>query len=597
VGELRPLVGPLIEAMTTNELFEAAVEVMIDILSNYSDFLTQDHCATLHSLLESPWSRERYRRLVVDGDFDFDSTQFGHLLLAFGDAKMDALMQDNSGRSNDILSSICGLLGAPEPPVADNKIFVPAVEFWSSFIEVMTDTVYSEDASNRDWARKSMDLVFRAISLSWEKIIYPPPDIFNSWDSADRVGFMDARKDVADLLQASFTLLGPRLVSMFVDAMLKCLGEASWAHLEAVAFCLGALADCLCGDGDNDALLEPVFSPMLFNAIAPSHKAMPSRTRQTCSSLIEKYAEYFERHPSVLPHALNLLFTILGDPQMAPTASKSIHSLCCSCRAHLGTEVGAFMHQYEGLASAQVLDCSTSERIIGAVAAVLQSLDREEERASGLRCLLGFVNDDVRRSCEMAAAPGAAQGTQPCIKADRCALGGPGIDPALHVALRGLRCLVSMGKGLQAPIDGPVDLESEGGFASLSPQKDSTMWQLQETVMAMVMQIRETFPSSGEVVETICNMLRTGFSETGPGLFVLEPEKVCNYLTSHGLGVPRIGGVVSTACSFICSLSTRASTAGSLEGIRANMLSWVISILQQLPSRPIPSSVLELAIS
>jgi hypothetical protein len=27
------------------------------------------------------------------------------------------------------------------------------------------------------------------------------------------------------------------------------------------------------------------------------------------------------------------------------------------------------------------------------------------------------------------------------------------------------------------------------------------------------------------------------------------------------------------------------------------MLSWVISILQQLPSRPIPSSVLELAIS
>jgi hypothetical protein len=580
--ELRSLVQPVIESMTMDdELYEAAIEAVTDILSNYSGFLTQEHYALLHILLGSDWAEERYHRLVAEGDFDFDSVQFGHLLLSFGDARVQALMQDSDGRSNAILSKICGLLSAPGPPVAENKIFVPAIEFWSNFIEVMTDAVYSESTALQDWARASMEQVQRAISLSWQKIVFPPSDVYTSWDSADKAGFIDARKDVADLLQSSFTLMGPRLVSMFSEAVLKSLAEASWVQLEGVAFCLGALADCLNGDAASDAMLEPVFSPTLFLALLPSQQNMLPRTRQTCASLIEKYADYFERHPDVLPHALNLLFDILGDPGMALAASRSIYSLCWSCRAHLGTEVHAFIHRYGSLTNNQILDCLASERIMGAIAAVLQSLDREEDRASGLRQLLGFVHDDIQRSCEMAANAGTSQSALSCNKGDRCTLGGLGTDMALHIALRGLRCLVSIGKGLQVPVDGPVDLDAEDRFAP-SPQRGSAMWQLQDSVMSIVIQVRTTFPASGEVVEAICNMLRTGFSETESGLFVLEPEQVCSYLTSHGPTAPRIGVVVSTACSFICSPSTESSTR-SFDSIRARMLSWVISILQHLP--------------
>ncbi|GJC95464.1 hypothetical protein ColKHC_04290 [Colletotrichum higginsianum] len=186
---------PTIAALAEEELYEAAVELLSDILSNYSGFLTEDHYESLFSLFETQWSHERYQRLV-EGDFEFDSIQFGQLMLALGDSKVEALIHSIDTRSSRFLARLRGLLSAQGYPVSEDKIFVPALEFWSTYVETLTDSIYSEDEEAKVWVSTATSHVLEAISAVWQRIAYPAGSVLAGWDSADRAGFSDARKDV-----------------------------------------------------------------------------------------------------------------------------------------------------------------------------------------------------------------------------------------------------------------------------------------------------------------------------------------------------------------------------------------------------------------
>jgi hypothetical protein len=575
LSRLRPLASCIIESVPDAGVSDVAVETVTDILSHYPGFLTQDHYTSIIDLFGSEWASKRYHDLI-EGDYEFDTILSAHLLLAFGDARLQVLMQGTDQASQMILSRICGLLGAPGSPVVDDKIFVPAVEFWSNFIEIMTDTIYSEDVRHEEWARVSMKHVHTAIRLCWHKIMYLPNSA-GSWDQADRAGFFEARKDVADLLQASYALIGSELISIFANAVVQALTSSSWVELEALGFCLGSLADCTHAETSIDVYLEHVFSATFFSSLLPSPVIMPWRTRQTCATLIEKYSDYFQRNPMMLPHALNILFDLLGDPHATLAASRSIHSLCRSCRAHLTSEVGTFIHRYGALAMTTTLDCQSGERVIGAVSAVLQSLEDSHIKMSGLEHLLELVQIDIKNGCQVARQVATDHTDIYCLQSHKCALDGPDMSPGLHLVLKGLRCLASMGKGLQVPGDGPIELDLED-HGPLFPPEGSHLWKLQDFVLSMVIEASATFPTSGEVVEAICNILRTGFAETVPGLFVFEPNRICGLLTSFDSSTPEIGAILNTACSFICSPTTNQGLGGGIN-ILHSMVSWVMSLL------------------
>ncbi|GJC86860.1 importin beta-like protein kap111 [Colletotrichum liriopes] len=187
ISSLRALVQPTIAALAEEDLYEAAVELLSDILSNYSGFLTEDHYESLFSLFETQWSRERYQRLV-EGDFDFDSVQYGQLMIALGDSKVEALIHSVDARSSRFIAHLRGLLSAQGYPVSEDKIFVPALEFWSTYVETLTDSIYSEDEESKAWVAAATSHVLEAISTVWQRIAYPPASVLALWDSADRAG-------------------------------------------------------------------------------------------------------------------------------------------------------------------------------------------------------------------------------------------------------------------------------------------------------------------------------------------------------------------------------------------------------------------------
>lgn len=561
--------------MMVEELYSAAAELLIDVLFNWPSLLTEQHYMMFSTLFETPWFQSRYDQLV-QGDHDFDSTQIGYVLLAFGEARIEVLIQDENDRNKNILSRLCGLLAADGYPVAENKIFVPAIEFWSTFTETVSD-LDPESAPTSLITALTIPYIFEATSHAWKKIIYPPADEFHSWDSGDRIGFNDARKDVVDLLQAVYVLIGPRLVETFSSLILSTLASSSWLELESAIFCLGGLADCSREDPRCDDFLAAVFSSPLFSVLRSAQKNIPARVRQTCLTLIEQYTEYFERNTHLLPTALSLLFNEVSEHSMAIPASKSIYRLCSSCRSHLYPQMDNLLAEYRNLATTASLDCISREKIIGALASIAQAIPGDNERYNACSGLLDFIQDDVRLSMKLVNATNNEMPLQqmeiPCTDI------APEEHIGLHVGLRALRCLASMGKGLQSPPDFSIDLEA------VAPPKVQTaeLIQLQKRVIDIIVEVQNVYNGSSEVTELICSVLRSGFSETEPGPFVLTPEDIVRFLVGHSKDTPRIGIIVSMACSFISSLPPQM--LGQYQKILSEVLVWVIGLLKQLSGK------------
>jgi hypothetical protein len=581
VSTLRPLIDLVIKAVGTEELFESSVELLCDILANHPGFLTESHYDNLFSAFDSSWSEAYYQRLI-QGETEFECLQYGHLMVALGDARVSILIQKLDPRTQRFLNNLSSLLSASGYPVGDNKIFVPALEFWSTFVESIIDSIPPENDQERsEWVNISLHHVMQAISHAWRKIAFPPVEVYGEWDSTERSGFVDARKDFADLLQSAYAALGPQLLTIFVDLMLKSISSASWSDLDAAGFCLGSLADCVIGDERCEESLRVIFSNSLFGLLHSNRNEMTPRARQTCIYLIEQFADYFEQHSDGLSAALNILFSNVSDNLLSSPAAKSIHKLCYSCRSLLTSDINTFLGSYESLSSQHLVDCFACEKVIGGIAAVIQSVNPEIKKLQAAWQLLQYVRKDIDFMLKLLSTTNRAELIiSQQLHKHRCIPAVPTVDMPLHLGLKALRCLLSIGKGFQTPNDSIIDLETDG-YRLQSPT-GTILAQLQAEIIEMAMRVQQEFPESGEVVEIICNVFRTGFSETQRGPFVFPPEVISRYLVNQRYKTPRIGAVVSMACSFISSF--RKATSDRFDEISGRILDWNVGLLRELPS-------------
>ncbi|KAL8685255.1 MAG: hypothetical protein Q9224_005891, partial [Gallowayella concinna] len=224
---------------------------------------------------------------------------------------------------------------------------------------------------------------------------------------------------------------------------------------------------------------------------------------------------------------------------LAGVAAKAIQSTCDSCRHSLVWEVSTFLQQYNDLLLWEDLETVAKERIIGAIAAIVQAVPSPEDKIESISKLLDFVEQDVQMCLEFAEnnAPVGAE----------------------EKGLCALSCLISMGKYLEEPDDKTIDLEFQ------PPGQDElympTIWTPAQQRMAQNMDAvgKALGTNNGAVVEAICQVFRTGFKEKFPGPFVFGPNVVENYITSTNLRTPRLDYALSTAGAML-SAHTRAGT-------------------------------------
>jgi hypothetical protein len=591
---LRSLAIPLINSVYDSDLYDTAIELLIDNLNNNSDFFEEGHLEAISAMLDSEWAHKRYA-MLIQGDFERDSIQFGSLMLAYGDAMLTRLMSATDDRTQRFWTALAGLTGAPGFPAGEDKMFTPAVELWATFVETLSDKLLDGDYNDGPWVPMATGHITQVVSNCWQKLQWPPADVFDSWENDERGAFKEARKDVADLLQAVYALpVEIPLLSTFTNSFLQCLPPCSWAELEATAFCLNALSISVAQDEQHDDTLSMVFSPLFFNTMKEQAAAMQPRARQTFMALIERYSDYFVRHPEVLPPALNILFDSLRDPALGKGSAQHIASLCSSCRSILTGEVPAFIAQYSTIYSSHPIDSVAEERVISGIASIIGAITDNEARLGALSQLFAFARMDIERSVQL------ARGILPVNLQDPLHQRGLNIgwaqkppeqmtvaDIAVELCVRGLRCVLFMARGVQSFDDGPVDLDAAPGWQG---PRGNQLPVVQDDILSALDQALVTFPNDYEVIKAICEIFKAGFAEWEPGPFVFPPETVTNFFTSLSTATPQIGSVLKTVCSFLSSLRNgpEAQETASL----TRLLTWVLSLLQVVPD---PDSDIELS--
>ncbi|MCJ1394195.1 hypothetical protein MMC18_007073 [Xylographa bjoerkii] len=525
LSRFKCLTPSIIEHFRFTETTDASREFLIDVLNNFpSYFVSSDYehlARTFNSSLCSSFMDS-----LRNGDFDSDTVAFARLLLAFGDATVQDLAQKTeSPHYVSILSLLEGLLMCKGYAVVDDEICSQALEFWITFAEYLTDSLFAAGRDRPIWMDSALRALIRVIEASWKKSLLPPPDITSSWDHETRMGFKAFRADVEDLLQSSYTLLGLSLYERFVQLALHALRTGAWYHLEATLFCLNALADSVAEEGIADQSLLRIFGSGFFSQMAGDESSIPVKCQQTAVTMINRYTVFFERHIDYLPQVLNFLFTRLQTSDLANHSSKAILALCYSCRKMLTLELEAFLYQYERLLSQGLIDTSTKERVIGGIAAIIQAVTPDESMLAPLDRLLIFVQADVQ-NCLRILSSGRIEDAQP-------------------VGLAALKCLVSIGKAMQVPDEVPIDLESSKSTPTI--WKEDSGIAIQSRIVWCYEAIFSSLQSDGDIVETTCQILRTGYKETYPGPFVLSPMKTAELVVNSGLSTARLGHILDTA--------------------------------------------------
>lgn len=259
----------------------------------------------------------------------------------------------------------------------------------------------------------------------------------------------------------------------------------------------------------------------MFSIIAGADAKNIHGLRKTAADLLGHYGKYFEAHPEDLPNVMPFLFDCLESGEVTTMVARSINVLCSQCRTALTPSIDDFMEQYKRFLNWPSAEGDIKETIIGGIAAIVQAT---APTYYGLDELLSFVEDDMR-SAEHFCKNGEAQNGQ-----DR--------------AFVSLRCLASIGTGLQAPPNTPINLEEDTKDSRRDPWIEGPIQKRICGIVANVVQLT----SSGDIIEAACDVFKSGFSQsTGP--FAFPSDYPIDFVITTNLRTPRLEGVLAMACN------------------------------------------------
>ncbi|KAJ4402277.1 member of the karyopherin-beta [Didymella pomorum] len=509
---------------------EDAMDLVAEVLENYPSFFEAKHQEMLWSAIAGPWGLDILR------EQDAETVSLARIIVAYGQILLEskALYKEHETAHNQqVMSFLHDLLKYPEIVGVDDDVAPVVLDFWSGFVSAIAEESfeYAEGAPSPSWMDAAKSNVFQGISELAQKIIYPPASETQGWDSDTKKTFKVFRIDVRDIIMEAYESLRDVMTDNFIDFTLRALETGKWLELEAGLFCLISIADAF--HENVDQRLNRLFEQPLFTAMS-GDADIPAIARRSAVELVAALNQFFLRNPRFLPQVLPFLLKALAQPALAHSAAKSFASLCSECRKSLTGELNSFFQMYEQFLTYPTAEEFTKSKVLEGIAAIVQSADSEEKQLAGVRQLFGYIAQDA-----MGAIKVTKEGNDP--------------EQGQVLALTTLKCLSSIGRALQALDEEVVDLEAD------SKAESSTFWsegpgkEIQNQVINMINYMTQVFPGNDEIIESACNVLRTGFKESIPGPFVLPPSAAVDFITKTTVQTPRLPFVLETACCWLSS--------------------------------------------
>ncbi|KAL4806137.1 armadillo-type protein [Aspergillus unguis] len=540
IDQLTPATNCVIQSLKVPYLSKTAGQVLNEIMGWRDSVFTQNHVAAIREYLTSDLGTTHIASLM-EADFEEENMTFVELLLAYSTSEQSKLFSQPLDQEHEkVLALLHTLLNAPGYAAVDDTVSPLALEWWTEVADELQDSLFlSEEQKGSEPAKRNLA---RAALDCFEKLKYPTPEELREWGDDDRAEFGSFRRDVCDFLLAIYPILGVELVQVFQTNAKTALADQDWRTFEAAIFCVAQLSEAVDENQHADDCLNAIFFCDEFSRLCEDNTiVIPDKARQTLVDMLGRYRSYFERTHALLPRVLTFLFASLNVASCAPAASKSIAHLCNSCRDALKVELPAFITQFELFRAKPTATAQTMERVLEGIAAIIQTLPSEEEKAHFLERILKFFVDQA-----LIARTEAAQGST---------------EPALLRGHMVLRCLASIGRGLRT--DEVVDLNHD---KNENPYP-STFWNTgngarpQNLIMECMRLLMTDFPFDMSIIEATCDILKAGFTEsTGP--YVFPPSLTVQFIKSIPLGTTGADTVMGTASAFLASHSTHPQKVG-----------------------------------
>ena len=523
----------MIESLKVPSLNKTAAQILVELIAWRDSIFDPNHIDSILEYIVSD-SGTAHVASLVEGHCEVENMTFLELLLEFSTSRQRELLLGSSDlRHGKILTFLHAFFKAPGYAAVEDSASPLVLEWWTEVADDLQE-IFFDDEHQTNLEHANQHLAQAALEC-FEKIKYPNTDELNDWDDDERSEFGAFRRDVCDFLLAVYPMLGVELIQVFQQRAVSSLVTQDWKTFEAAIFCIAQLSEAVDENKHADACLNAIFFCDEFARLCMGEGiTIPDTARQTLVDMLGKYQSYFERTHDLLPRVLTFLFASLDVGPCAPTASRSISYLCSSCRNSLTFELPAFVDQFERFQFKPTATVLTMEKVLEGIAAIMQTLPRDEEKSQNLERILRFF----RQQADVAREE-AAHGL---------------IEPATGRGQLVLRCLASIGKGLRA--DGEIVLDSSD--SSTQDPYPPTFWNTNNTAQNLIMQCMQLlmtdFPLDIIMIEAVCDILKAGYTEkTGP--YVFPPMLTVEFVKSLPLGSAGADMVMGTASAFLASHS------------------------------------------
>ena len=533
----------LIYLLDEEETQSDAMDVFRDILDCYNSFLRHGHMELLAAYIHNH-VRPRFRTAMDDGD-QADLLQMAQFVIAYGVANIQEVVErpHNPWGSYEIRWLLLAYFQTPGYPGVEDEVSTHVIEFWNTYIEYVNDIIFSAEPGDSEmpWIDDSKSMCSDLSNALSFKMRTPPAEIALTWTESEWEAFREFRKDSSDLMISIFQLLGLKLLQRFVDTTLQSIQTKMWQDVETALFCIDSLGENASEEQDAEPILGQLFGSSLFRDVADFSQPIPLQARRTAIDILGTYGQYIEHHAEFLPDTLRFLFASLENPSLSFTAAKSIAALCSTCRKSLTGELDGFLEQYRRFAASETREPYTNEKVMGAIAAIIQAVSPENAKVQPLSALLDNV-DGLLTPAKQSLDRGD-------------------FDKSHELAVSSLECLAAIGKGMQVPEDVPINLYDDG----VDNSNQQSFWhgpegrEVQMRVTNICYNVLHVFPQSGEVVEAICQVFRAGFTESEPGPFVFAPATAVNFFEKCNLETPRLEAMLSMVSTLILQGSRQDS--------------------------------------
>lgn len=505
IDRLRTLIPTAMDMLELGDMKAHILEFFIILLERFPSFLLRHHLDALAQKLASDQARHLVHELKIGVDSQLHE-DFRLLLVTYAQNAVKSIASADSPCNREIGQLMYELLQCCGYPGVDDYTSAFALSFWDDYIVLVqeADSNGSGGEEKPSWLEPARQRIWFIIDAILMKICWPPNDTTSQWDPDQLQDFNNFRNDARDFFENAYTVLYSDLFNHFAHHALVNHAHSQWPAVEACIFALNALSEHFFAEENNHgAALNDLFSSDLFGApaIEPGH--LSSRIQHGRLSLLGQSAGFFATRPIFIPRLLDTLFTSLGEQNLAVQASMAIKSIGSACAEQLLPEVSRFLEHYDSLPVGRSINTEVKTNVMAAVAGIISKMPADETQKAALTFLSECALSDFRYGMNISAQD-QSEGrlTVVCV----------------------MKCLVTMGKALETSGE---DYNADDDFWTSSRGQA-----MQKTIMDIVFMATRVLYQDREIIEAACQILRHGYKETRPGLFVFPVDATDAFVRS-----------------------------------------------------------------